>query len=109
MDAVQFSLFVMGIGLCLTPLRWINAVFTGTSSGGPLSIWTLLIPGVGLVLIGAALLSYHKNEIREIFQGVFTVIDQSGLGLHLGNLWMNNSRLDPSDIASLTPASGTQA
>ena len=109
MDAVQFSLFAIGIGLCLTPLRWINAIFTDTSSSGPLSIWTLLVPGIGVFLIGASLDSYHKKEIQEIFQRVFTLIDQSGLGLHIGNLWMNNSRLDPSDIASLTPASGTKA
>ena len=79
MDAVQITLLVSGIGITLIPLEWVqNAIFGDHT---PLTVWTLLVPLVGICMIGVALLSYHKDALRVIFYGVFKTIDQTGLGL----------------------------
>ena len=79
MDTVQGTLFLLGIGLVLIPLDWIQSVFFG--KGGPVTMWTLLVPFVGMCMIGISLLSYHKDALRVIFYGVCKTIDQTGLGL----------------------------
>lgn len=79
MDTVQGTLFLLGIGLVLIPLDWIQSVFFGTE--GPVTMWTLLVPFVGMCMIGVSLLSYHKDALRVIFYGVCKSIDQTGLGV----------------------------
>jgi hypothetical protein len=79
MDIVQGSLLVSGIGITLIPLEWIQTLFIDKSI--PLSIWTLLIPFIGICMVGISLLSYHKDALRVIFYGVCKTIDQTGLGL----------------------------
>lgn len=81
MDAVQATLLFTGVGITLIPLEWIQNTFLGNNT--PVTTWTLLIPLVGLCMIGISLLSYHKNSLRVIFYGVCKTIDQTGLGMGL--------------------------
>lgn len=79
MDAVQITLLVSGIGITLIPLEWVQDAIFGDHT--PVTVWTLLVPLVGVCMMGVALLSYHKDALRVIFYGVFKTIDQTGLGL----------------------------
>jgi len=79
MDAVQITLLVSGIGITLIPLDWVQNAILGDHT--PVTVWTLLVPLVGVCMMGVALLSYHKDALRVIFYGVFKTIDQTGLGL----------------------------
>ena len=79
MDAVQITLLVSGIGISLIPLDWIQNALLGDNT--PVTVWTLLVPLVGVCMIGVSLMSYHKDALRVIFYGVCKTIDQTGLGL----------------------------
>jgi hypothetical protein len=106
MDAVQLTLLILGIGITLIPLDWVQSVIFGEDT--PITVWTLLVPVIGICMIGAALLSYHKNELRVICYGVLKTIDQTGLGLgivtDLGGLF-SSKRGTTSSVEGFTATS----
>ena len=86
MDTYTLLFLIIGILFTVVPLRTVQDWF-GFSSDGlthPLSFWTLLVPVVGFVFIGVALLSHHKDDLRCLFFNVCTQIDQTGYGYGLG-------------------------
>jgi hypothetical protein len=86
MDTYTLLFLVAGILLTVIPLRTVQEWFGFASDGltHPLSFWTLLVPVVGIVFIGVALLSHHKEDLRCLFFNVCTQIDQTGYGYGLG-------------------------
>jgi hypothetical protein len=74
----------LGLLLLLAPLRWINSLLGDTGSGGQPSYITLVVPGVGMVLLAIGLLAYHKSDIQCIFYKACRDIDQTGLGMGIG-------------------------
>jgi len=86
MDTYTLLFLVAGILLTVIPLRTVQEWFGFASDGltHPLSFWTLLVPAVGVVFIGIALLSHHKHDLRCLFFNVCTKIDQTGYGYGLG-------------------------
>lgn len=79
MDAVQITLLASGIGITLIPLDLVQHTVFGNNT--PITAWTLLVPLIGICMVGAALMSYHKDALRVIVYGVCKTIDQTGLGL----------------------------
>lgn len=107
MDAVQATLLFTGVGITLIPLEWIQNVFFGNNT--PITTWTLLVPLIGICMIGISLLSYHKNALRVIFYGVCKTIDQTGLGMGLMTDLMSVIGGSPSTPATPTTTAATSA
>jgi len=84
MDSVQATLLILGIGVCLIPLDWVQSVML--SQDIPVSVWTLLVPLVGISMVAVSLVSYHKDTLRIIFYGVCQAIDQTGMGIGLSSM-----------------------
>jgi hypothetical protein len=84
MDFMTILFISLGLLLLLTPLRWINSLLGDTGSGSSPSYLTLVVPGVGIVLLAIGLLAYHKSDIQCIFYKVCRDIDQTGLGMGIG-------------------------
>lgn len=74
----------LGLLLLLTPLRWLNNLLGDSGSSGQPSYLTLVVPGVGIVLLSIGLLAYHKSDIQCIFYKACRDIDQTGLGMGIG-------------------------
>lgn len=74
----------LGLLLLLTPLRWVNNLLGDSGSGGQPSYLTLVVPAVGIVLLAIGLLAYHKSDIQCIFYKACRDIDQTGLGMGIG-------------------------
>lgn len=74
----------LGLLLLLTPLRWINSFIGDSGSSGQPSYLTLIVPSVGIVLLSIGLLAYHKSDIQCIFYKACRDIDQTGLGMGIG-------------------------
>ena len=84
MDTVQITLLLAGIGICLIPLEWVQDTVFDKSV--PPTLWTLLVPFVGIAMAGVALVSYHKDALRSIFYGVCKTVEQTGFGISLAGL-----------------------
>lgn len=84
MDTVQITLLLAGIGICLIPLDWVQDTVFDKSV--PPTLWTLLVPFVGIAMAGVALVSYHKDALRSIFYGVCKTVEQTGFGISLAGL-----------------------
>lgn len=92
MDTTVIFFLLVGIILTLIPLDMVNSLLFSSSdklSTIP-SIWTLFIPGMGVIMIAIALISYHKQSLQTMMKDVFQHIDQSGYGYGLGKLFMEN-------------------
>lgn len=91
MDFMTILFISLGLLLLLTPLRWINT-FIGDVGSQP-SYLTLVVPSVGVVLLAIGLLAYHKSDIQCMFYKACRDIDQTGLGMGIGQAgitFMNN-------------------
>jgi len=92
MDTVVIFFLLIGLILTLIPLDIVNSLLFSNSdklSTIP-SIWTLFIPGIGVIMIAISLISYHKQSLQVIMKDAFHHIDQSGYGYGLGKLIMEN-------------------
>lgn len=109
MDAIQATLLITGLILCLIPLGWVQDTFFRKNV--PVTVWTLLVPFVGVAMMGTALLSYHKDSLRTIFQEVIHTIDQTGLGIDLITNLLGGGlgRLRPDGFVALSGTRGTSS
>jgi hypothetical protein len=82
MDFMILLFISLGIILLLVPLRWVHTIIGDT--GGQPSYLTLVVPGVGVVLLAIGLLAYHKSDIQCMFYKACRDIDRSGLGMGVG-------------------------
>ena len=74
----------LGLLLLLTPLRWVHGLLGDAGTGGQPSYLTLVVPTIGVVILSIGLLAYHKSDIQCIFYKACRDIDQTGLGMGIG-------------------------
>jgi len=86
MDIATGLFIFVGLGLLLVPLDYASFLFFGPSDGLKVSsYYSLIVPGIGLVLLCIGLLSYHKKNIQYLFLRACQDIEQTGLGRGIGN------------------------
>lgn len=92
MDATVVFFLLFGTILTLIPLDMINSLLFSSNEQLTTipSIWTLFIPGIGVIMIAIALISYHKQSLQIMMKNACQHIDQSGYGYGLGKLFMEN-------------------
>ena len=99
----------LGLLFLLAPLRWVHSILGDTGSGGQPSYMTLIVPGVGIVLLAIGLLAYHKSDLQCIFYKACRDIDQTGLGMGVGQAgitFINNLfGSNPVELSSKPPTS----
>lgn len=103
MDVYTLLFLIGGILLTLIPLKVSQSIFE--DSGRPLSIWTLLVPAVGITFIAVALLSYHKDDLRCLFYNLCSQIDQTGYGYGIGTALLG---ILPSTVSSTSVPSAPE-
>ena len=86
MDIATGLFIFLGLGLLLVPLDYTSVLFFGPSDGLKVSsYYSLVLLGIGGVLLGIGLLSYHKKNLQYLFLRACQDIEQTGLGRGVGN------------------------
>jgi hypothetical protein len=112
MDMMTLLFIGLGIILLMMPLKWVNGII-GDNGSQP-SYPVLIVPILGAVLLAIGLLAYHKSDIQCIFYKACRDIDQSGLGMGVGqagiSLYNSLFGLQPteSQVSNLKPLSQIQ-
>lgn len=81
------GLFIFGgLGLLLVPLDYVSSLLSGSNDGLMVSsYYSLVVTGIGLVLLLIGLLAYHKKNIQYLFLRACQDIEQTGFGRGIGN------------------------
>lgn len=86
MDIATGLFIFVGLGLLLVPLDYASVLFFGTTDGLKVSsYYSLIITGIGMILLVIGLLSYHKKNLQYLFLRACQDIEQTGLGRGIGN------------------------
>lgn len=86
MDIATGLFIFVGLGLLLVPLDYVSSLLFGSNDGLSVSsYYSLVIPGIGLVLLLIGLLAYHKKNLQYLFLRACQDIEQTGFGRGIGN------------------------